>query len=996
MLHVTKQFQHLKIQLEAILSATNNFSNENCIGNGGFGKVYKGELIDSEGRQTVVAIKRLNRAYGQGDPEFWKEIIMLSRYKHENIVSLLGFCDESGEKILVYEYASKKSLDLYLKSDDLTWIQRLKICIGAARGLAYLHNPGGTQQRVLHRDIKSSNILLDENWNARISDFGLSKFGPANQQITFLVSNAVGTIGYCDPVYVETGVLTKASDVYSFGVVLFEVLCGRLCIGNNNDKHRPMTELARQCYEQDKVHEIIYGNIKDEIKPKSLRAFTAIAYQCLNRDLEQRPLMTNVVRILERALEHQGDANSSVDYDTNDGDVVESDFSTLEGVKEISRNFQFLWFDEGYSQFLFSLDNLLVLTDGKLSMIQSLLRKLRPDDQRTAAGEIRLLSKRNADNRAAIAEAGAIPLLTQLLTAPDLRTQEHAVTALLNLSICEENKGSIVSSGAVPGIVQVLKKGSMEARENAAATLFSLSVIDENKVAIGSLEAIPPLVLLLGEGTQRGKKDAATALFNLCIFQGNKVRAVRAGVIPTLMELLTEPQGGMKDEALAILAILANHPEGNVAIGKAEAVPVLVEFMRSGSERNKENAAAVLVHLCSVDNKHVVEAQEAGAMEVVVDLLQHGTPRGKRKAGQLLEKMSRLVQEPKVLGPTQMEWKIGDDNDNDNNNHRPLTGLARQCYEQHKGDANSLADDEDIVESDFSTLDAGTSGNYLADCKRSMVQSLLRKLNSGSPNDQRSAAREIRLLAKRNADNRAAIAEAGAIPLLTHFLTSPDSRTQEHAVTALLNLSICDENKGSIVSSGAVPGIIQVLTEGSMEARENAAATLFSLSVINENKVAIGSLGAIPPLILLLGEGTQRGKKDAATALYNLCIFQGNKGRAVRAGVIPTLMELLTEPQGGMKDEALAILAILASHPEGIVAIGKAEAVQVLVEFMRSGSERNKENAASVLVHLCSVDEKHVVEAQGAGAMEAVVDLLHHGTPRGKRKAEQLLEKIAL
>ncbi|XP_024995834.1 probable receptor-like protein kinase At1g30570 [Cynara cardunculus var. scolymus] len=330
MMHVTKQFHHIQIQLEAIISATNNFSDDNCIGNGGFGKVYKGELLHSE-RQTVVAVKRLNRAFGQGDPEFWKEIIMLSRYKHENIVSLLGFCDESGEKILVYEYASKKSLDLYLNSEDLTWIQRLKICIGAARGLAYLHNPGGTQQRVLHRDIKSSNILLDENWNARISDLGLSKFGPANQQITFLVSNAVGTIGYCDPVYVETGVLTKESDVYSFGVMLFEVLCGRLCIGNNNDKYRPLTGLARQCYEQNKINEIIYRNIKDEIKPRSLKAFTAIAYQCLKRDLEERPLMTKVVRILERALQHQGDANSPADYDSDDEDVVESDFSPLDG-----------------------------------------------------------------------------------------------------------------------------------------------------------------------------------------------------------------------------------------------------------------------------------------------------------------------------------------------------------------------------------------------------------------------------------------------------------------------------------------------------------------------------------------------------------------------------------------------------------------------------------------------------------------------------------------
>ncbi|GJS04242.1 protein kinase, ATP binding site-containing protein [Tanacetum coccineum] len=224
---------------------------------------------------SLVALKSLDRAFGQGDTEFWKEIIMLSLYRHDNIVSLLGFCDDCGEKILVYEYASKRSLDLYLNDKDLTWVQRLKICTGAARGLAYLHNPGQTQQRVLHRDIKSSNILLDENWNARIADLGLSKFGPANQQYTFLVSNAVGTIGYCDPLYVETGLLTKESDVHSFGVVLFEMLCGRLCISNNHDKRKPLIGLVRKCYEQKTIADIIYGNIKDEINPHSLKAFTA-------------------------------------------------------------------------------------------------------------------------------------------------------------------------------------------------------------------------------------------------------------------------------------------------------------------------------------------------------------------------------------------------------------------------------------------------------------------------------------------------------------------------------------------------------------------------------------------------------------------------------------------------------------------------------------------------------------------------------------------------
>ncbi|TYG61009.1 hypothetical protein ES288_D07G113900v1 [Gossypium darwinii] len=292
--------------------------------------------------------------------------------------------------------------------------------------------------------------------------------------------------------------------------------------------------------------------------------------------------------------------------------------------------------------------------------IEILIRKLAsssPEDQRMAAGEIRLLAKRNADNRVAIAEAGAIPLLVSLLSTPDSRIQEHAVTALLNLSICEDNKGSIISSGAVPGIVQVLKKGSMEARENAAATLFSLSVVDENKVTIGASGAIPPLVVLLSEGTQRGKKDAATALFNLCIYQGNKGKAVRAGVVPILMRLLTEPGGGMVDEALAILAILASHPEGKSAIGAAKAVPVLVGVIGNGSPRNRENGAAVLVHLCSGDQQHLAEAQELGVMGPLVDLAQNGTDRGKRKAAQLLERMNRFVEQQK-LAQVQAEAEV--------------------------------------------------------------------------------------------------------------------------------------------------------------------------------------------------------------------------------------------------------------------------------------------------------------------------------------------------
>ena len=204
-----------------------------------------------------------------------------------------------------------------------------------------------------------------------------------------------------------------------------------------------------------------------------------------------------------------------------------------------------------------------------------------------------------------------------------------------------------MSCRAAPGIVHVLKWGSMEARENAAATLFSLSVVDEYKVMIGASGAIPPLIALLNEGTQRGKKDAATALFNLCFYQGNKVKAVRGGVVSILMQLLTESRIGMVDEALAILAILASNSEGRAAIGAAESVPTLVALIGTGSPRNRENAAAVLMHICTGDQRHIVEAKELGVISLLIDLAENGTDRGKRKATQLLDQINRFTEQQK-------------------------------------------------------------------------------------------------------------------------------------------------------------------------------------------------------------------------------------------------------------------------------------------------------------------------------------------------------------
>lgn len=284
-------------------------------------------------------------------------------------------------------------------------------------------------------------------------------------------------------------------------------------------------------------------------------------------------------------------------------------------------------------------------SDCDRTAITALLDKLASNNieqQRAAAGELRLLAKRNADNRVCIAEAGAIPPLVDLLSSSDPRTQEHAVTALLNLSINESNKGTIVNAGAIPDIVDVLKTGSMEARENAAATLFSLSVLDENKVQIGAAGAIPALIKLLCEGTPRGKKDAATAIFNLSIYQGNKARAVKAGIVGPLIQFLKDAGGGMVDEALAILAILASHHEGRVAIGQARPIPILVEVIRTGSPRNRENAAAVLWSLCTGDQLLLKLAKEHGAEAALQELSENGTDRAKRKAGSILELLQRM------------------------------------------------------------------------------------------------------------------------------------------------------------------------------------------------------------------------------------------------------------------------------------------------------------------------------------------------------------------
>ncbi|GJT89807.1 kinase-like domain, phloem protein 2-like protein [Tanacetum coccineum] len=300
-----KEFERLKIALEEIKTATENFDERRVIGNGGFGKVYKGELSHSNRSENMFAIKRLDPKYGQGDAEFYKEIRTLCCYRHENLISLQGFCKEEGETILVYEYASRGSLDRLLSDVTLTWTQRIKICLDAAKGLSFLHDPNGTHQRVLHCDLKSANFLLDNNMTAKVSDFGLSKMGPASQQYSHLITNPVGTPGYCDPLYMYTYCLTKESDVYSFGVVLFEVLCGRLCAEYSNGQFNVYVPFWKTTCEEKKLDKIIFRGLVPQMDPTSLEIFADIAYQCLHNTREERPAMSLVVKHLKVSLDFQ-------------------------------------------------------------------------------------------------------------------------------------------------------------------------------------------------------------------------------------------------------------------------------------------------------------------------------------------------------------------------------------------------------------------------------------------------------------------------------------------------------------------------------------------------------------------------------------------------------------------------------------------------------------------------------------------------------------------
>ncbi|KAI3736240.1 hypothetical protein L6452_15778 [Arctium lappa] len=283
-------------EFEGILAATDNFSDANKLGEGGFGPVYKGKL--PEGKE--VAVKRLSSLSGQGLEEFRNEVILIAKLQHRNLVRLLGYCMKGNEKMLIYEYMPNKSLDVFIfdqaPSIWLNWAKRYEIIIGIARGLLYLHQD--SRLRIIHRDLKTSNILLDEELNPKISDFGLAKI-VKDKEMEASTNRVIGTYGYMAPEYALDGLFSIKSDVFSFGVVVLEIISGKKNTGFSQSQQTiNLLGYTWSLWKEDRPFELMDQKLVESSNSSEVLKCIIVGLLCVQEDPGDRPTMTNVVLML--------------------------------------------------------------------------------------------------------------------------------------------------------------------------------------------------------------------------------------------------------------------------------------------------------------------------------------------------------------------------------------------------------------------------------------------------------------------------------------------------------------------------------------------------------------------------------------------------------------------------------------------------------------------------------------------------------------------------
>ncbi|KAK3404972.1 hypothetical protein EUGRSUZ_K01253 [Eucalyptus grandis] len=309
--NVLQKSSNLKaFTVSELKSVTKNFSRSVMIGEGGFGSVYKGtiKITEDPSKKLEVAVKQLNRKGTQGHKEWVTEVNVLGVVEHPNLVKLVGYCAEDDERgiqrLLVYEYMPNQSVDDHLSSRSTTplpWDMRLRIAQDTARGLTYLHEQMDFQ--IIFRDFKSSNILLDEQWNAKLSDFGLARLGP-QEGLTHVSTAVVGTMGYAAPEYLQTGRLTSKNDVWSYGVFLYELITGRRPLDRNLPKsEQKLLEWVKPYLSDSKKFKLIVDpRLVGTYHIKSVHKLATIANKCLHKNPKTRPKMSEVLGLVDEIV----------------------------------------------------------------------------------------------------------------------------------------------------------------------------------------------------------------------------------------------------------------------------------------------------------------------------------------------------------------------------------------------------------------------------------------------------------------------------------------------------------------------------------------------------------------------------------------------------------------------------------------------------------------------------------------------------------------------